>query len=264
MKMLSAAIVASAVGLLPALARGETGTQLDVGVDEKLGQTVPLDLMLVDEQGDRVPLRQLVDKPVVLTLNYFRCAGICTPLLNGIVEMLQRTDQVPGKDFKILTVSFDPRDNAELAARKKQSYLKQLSPSFPPDAWRFLTGDPLTTKRLADAVGFRFARQGEDYVHAGVVMVLSPTGKVARYLYGVTFLPFDVKMAVAEASQGRTGPTIARFLKFCYSYDPSGRRYFLNITRVSALFTVALAVGFGIAVAVQRKRRTKPGSKEPS
>jgi len=89
-------------------------------------------------------------------------------------------------------------------------------------------------------------------------MVLSPAGKVTRYLYGVTFLPFDVKMAVAEASQGRTGPTIARFLKFCYSYDPTGRRYFLDITRVAAAFTVMLAVGFGIAVAVQRKKRPKP------
>jgi protein SCO1 len=265
MKMLSAATFAWTIGVLSSFARAEARDPvLDVGVDEKLGQTVPLDLMLVDEEGERVSLRSLVDRPVLLTLNYFRCAGLCTPLLNGVTEMLQHTDQIPGKDFKVLTVSFDPRDNAELAGLKKQNYVKQLGPAFPPDAWRFLTGDPVTTKRLADAVGFRFAKRGEDFVHAGVVVVLSPTGKVARYLYGVTFLPFDVKMAVAEASQGRTGPTIARFLKFCYSYDPSGRRYFLDITRVSALFTVALAAGFGIALAVQRKRRTKTSDKEPS
>jgi protein SCO1/2 len=162
----------------------------------------------------------------------------------------------------VLTVSFDPRDNAELASLKKDNYLKQLGPGFPPGAWRFLTGDPVSTKRLADAVGFRFAKRGDDYVHAGAVMVLSPTGQVTRYLYGVTFLPFDVKMAVAEAAQGRTGPTIARFLKFCYSYDPAGRRYFLDITRVSAAFTIVLAAGFGIAVAAKRKRRSKPDAKE--
>jgi protein SCO1/2 len=235
---------------------------LDVGVDEKLGQTVPLDLVLVDEEGNRVALGKLLDKPTILTLNFFRCTGLCTPLLNGVAEMLQRTDQVPGKDFQVLTVSFDPRDDAELASKKKANYIKQLGPAFDQNAWRFLTGDPITTKRLADAVGFRFAKRDDGYVHAGAIMVLSAEGKVSRYLYGVTFLPFDVKMAVTEAAQGRTGPTIARFLRFCYSYDPDGRRYFLDITRVSAAFTVLLAVGFGIALAVNRKRRPRPETKE--
>jgi protein SCO1 len=235
---------------------------LDVGIDEKLGQHVPLDLVLVDEEGNRVALRSLLDKPTILTLNFFRCTGICTPLLNGVAEMLQRTDQTPGRDFQILTVSFDPRDDAELAGAKKQNYLKQLGPAFPPSAWRFLTGDPASTKRLADSVGFRFAKRGDDYVHAGAIMVLAADGKVSRYLYGVTFLPFDVKMAVAEASAGRVGPTIARFLKFCYSYDPAGRRYFLDITRLAATFTIILAIGFGVAMVVSRKRRPKADTKE--
>jgi protein SCO1 len=250
--------------LRPALAEAETQADppLDVGVDEKLGQTVPLDLVLVDEQGDRVTLRKLLDKPTILTLNFFRCTGLCTPLLNGIAEVLQRTDQIPGKDFQVLTVSFDPRDDAELAGKKKENYLKQLGPGFEKSAWRFLTGDPVTTKRLADAVGFRFAKRGDDYVHAGAIMVLSPEGKVSRYLYGVTFLPFDVKMAVAEAAQGRSGPTIARFLRFCYSYDPTGRRYFFDITRVSAAFTILLAAGFGISVAVTRRKRKRAQDKE--
>jgi protein SCO1/2 len=249
---------------LPRIAQAETPREapLDVGVDEKLGQTVPLDLELVNEEGERVPLRKLLDKPTLLTLNYFRCTGLCTPLLSGVAEMLGKSDQAPGRDFQVLSVSFDPRDTAEMAGLKKQNYVKQLGPAFPPDAWRFLTGDPITTKRLADSVGFRFAKHGEDYVHAGAVMVLSPTGKVTRYLYGVTFLPFDVKMAVAEAQQDRTGPTIARFLKFCYSYDPSGRRYFVDITRLAAAFTIVLALGFGIVVAANRKKHSKPDTKE--
>jgi protein SCO1/2 len=259
-----AGIVLLLTSALAAEAAAETRPEppLDVGVDEKLGQSVPLDLVLVDEEGERVALRSLLDKPTILTLNYFRCTGLCTPLLNGVAEMLQRTDQVPGKDFQVVTVSFDPRDDAELAGHKKENYLKQLGPAFNKNGWRFLTGDPISTKRLADSVGFRFAKRGDDYVHAGAIMVLSAEGKVTRYLYGVTFLPFDVKMAVAEASQGRTGPTIARFLKFCYSYDPAGRRYFLDITRVSAAFTILLAAGFGIALFVTRKKRRKSDSKE--
>jgi protein SCO1/2 len=248
--------------LRPAVAESQSEPPLDVGIDEKLGQSVPLDLALVDEQGDRVTLRKLLDKPTILTLNFFRCTGLCTPLLNGVAEVLQRTDQVPGKDFQVLTVSFDPRDDAELASKKKENYIKQLGPGFDKNAWRFLTGDPVTTKRIADAVGFRFAKRGDDYVHAGAIMVLSPAGKVSRYLYGVTFLPFDVKMAVAEAAQGRSGPTIARFLRFCYSYDPNGRRYFLDITRVSAAFTVLLAAGFGISLAVTRRKRKRTQDKE--
>jgi protein SCO1 len=262
MKTLLGTFLLLALLARPVQAEPPAEPPLDVGVDEKLGQTVPLDLMLVDEQGERVSLRSLLDKPTLLTLNYFRCTGLCTPLLNGVAELLQRTDQVAGKDFQVVTVSFDPRDNAELASLKKENYIKQLGPGFPPSAWRFMTGDPVSTKRLADAVGFRFAKRGDDYVHAGAIMVLSPTGQVTRYLYGVTFLPFDVKMAVTEAAQGRTGPTIARFLRFCYSYDPAGRRYFLDITRVSAAFTIALAVGFGIAVAAKRRKRPKSDTKE--
>lgn len=250
-------ILGVAAFALPRTGRAETPREapLDVGIDEKLGQTVPLDLQLVDEEGQRVSLRKLIDKPTLLTFNYFRCTGLCTPLLSGVAEMLGKTDQIPGKDFQVLSISFDPRDTAEMAGLKKQNYVKQLGPAFPSGAWQFLTGDPVTTKKLADSVGFRFAKHGDDYVHAGAVIVVSASGLVTRYLYGVTFLPFDVKMAVAEAEQGRTGPTISRFLKFCYSYDPNGRRYFLDVTRVAAAFTIVLALGFGIVIAANRKKQ---------
>jgi protein SCO1/2 len=238
-------------------------TQPDIGVDEKLGQTIPLDIKLVDEQGDRVALRDLIDKPTLLTLNYFRCAGLCTPLLNGVAEMLQRTDMVPGKEFQVLTVSFDPRDTAEVAGRKKDNYTKQQRPGFPAHAWRFLTGDPISTKRLADAVGFRFAKHGDDYVHPAAIMVLSPTGVVSRYLYGTSYLPADVKMAVSEAAQGKTGPTIARLLRICYSYDPSGHTYSLNVTRLAAAVTILLAIGFALAVTITRRRQRKSKATQP-
>jgi protein SCO1/2 len=245
----------AAIVIRSAAAQAPAESKVDVGVDEKLGQTLPPGIQLIDEQGNRVFLRDLIDKPTILTLNYFRCAGLCTPLLNGVVDMLRKTDQVPGKDFQVITVSFDPRDNAEVAGEKKQNYVKQLGPVFPQDAWRFLTGDPVSTKRLADAVGFKFAKHGEDYVHAAAIMVLSRRGMVTRYLYGTTFLPADVKMAVSEATQGRTGPTISRLLRLCYSYDPSSHAYSLNATRIAGAFTLVLALGFGVAILARRKLR---------
>jgi len=229
-----------------------------VGIDEHLGAQVPLDVALKDEQGREVKLGDLIDKPTVLTLNYFRCAGICSPLLNGIVDVVGKSDMVPGKDFQVLTVSFDPTDGPDLAARKKANYLKQLPVTVPPEAWRFLTGDGVQTRRLADAVGFGYRAETSaagttEYVHPAAIFILSPKGKVIRYMYGITYLPFDLKMAVSEANAGRPGPTINKLLKFCYSYDPQGRKYELNVTRVAGVLILLFAGVFAAAVAVRRK-----------
>jgi protein SCO1 len=229
----------------------------DIGIDEKLGQIVPLEIGLLDEQGERIALGKLVDKPTVLTLNYFRCTGICSPLLNAVADVIPKMGATAGKDFQVLTVSFDPRDNPEIAGLKKNNYVKQLGPGFPPSAWRFLTGDPASTRRLADSVGFRFKKVGNDYVHPGAIMVLSPAGKVTRYLYGIKFLPFDLKMALVEAAEGRTGPTINKLLQLCYSYDPAGRTYFFDVTRVVGAFTLLL-VSIFVAVTLVRRRSATP------
>jgi protein SCO1/2 len=226
-----------------------------VGVDEKLGSTIPLDLVLKAEDGQPVSLRQLIDKPTILTLNYYRCAGICTPQLNGVAEVLNRTLAVPGKDFQVLTVSFDERDEPEVAAQKRTNYLGEITRPFPPAAWRFLTGPAATTKALADAVGFKFKRVNDDFVHAGAIIFLSPSGKVTRYMYGTTYLPADLQMAAQEAARGEAQPTINKFLKFCFSYDPAGRKYVLNTTALGATATILAAAVFA-TVLVRRGRQT--------
>lgn len=240
----------------------------DVGIEEHLGAQVPLDVTLRDEQGREVKLGDLIDKPTVLTLNYFRCAGICSPLLNGIVDVVKKSDMAPGEEYQVLTVSFDPTDGPELAERKKTNYFKQLPVTVPPGAWRFLTGDAAETKRLADAVGFGYRAETStagttEYVHPAAVFILSPKGKVIRYMYGITYLPFDLKMAVAEANAGRPGPTIGKMLKFCYSYDPAGRKYELNVTRLAGVFILLFAGVFAAAVAVRRKA-APPAAQEKS
>jgi len=226
-----------------------------VGVTEHLGSSVPGDLVLRDERGAALRLGEVLDKPTVLALVYYRCAGICSPLLNSLATVAERTGLRAGRDFQLLAVSFDDRDTPPLAEAKKRNYLAGLSPAFPPDAWRFLTRDAATTKRLAVAVGFGFRREGEDFIHPAVLTVLSPQGKITRYLYGVSFLPFDLKMAIAEASEGRAVPTANRVLQLCYRYDAAGRRYQLDVTRLAGIATVAALVLFGAVTALRGRRK---------
>ena len=228
----------------------------EVGIDEKLGATIPLDLELKGEDGKPVSLRQLIDKPTILTLNYFRCAGICTPQLSGVAEVLNRTEAVPGKDFQVITVSFDERDEPEVAAQKRTNYLGEITRPFPPAAWRFLTGPEATTKALADAVGFKFKRVNDDFVHAAAIIFISPKGQITRYMYGVTYLPADVQLAAQEAARGEAQPTINKFLKFCFSYDPAGRKYVLNTTTIGATVIILAALVFVFAL-TRRGRKTK-------
>lgn len=238
-------------------AAAPTFTPQEVGIDEKLGTTIPLDLVLKAEDGRPVTLRSLIDKPTILTLNYFRCAGICTPQLAGVAEVLNRTQAEPGKDFQVLTVSFDERDEPEVAAQKRTNYLGEITRPFPPAAWRFLTGPATTTRALADAVGFKFKRVDDDFVHAAAIIFISPGGKVTRYMYGTSYVPADLQMAAQEAARGEAQPTINKFLKFCFSYDPTGRKYVLNTTTIGATVIILAALIFLVTL-VRRGRKTRP------
>lgn len=229
----------------------------EVGFDEKLGEIIPLDLNFLDEYGKTVSLKELFDKPVMLCLVYYRCPGLCSPLLKGIAEVVDKTDLAAGKDFRIVTISFEPKETYITAAEKKNNYLASMKKQIPYDSWKFLVGDSLSVAKITDAVGFRYLPQGEDYIHGAAVMTISPQGKIARYLYGTEFQPLDVKMALIEAAEGRTGPTISKLLQLCYSYDPEGKTYVLNITRIAGggvLFFIAIFV----TVFVIRKKKINP------
>lgn len=227
----------------------------EVGIDEKLGGQIPLELVLRDESGQAVTLRSLVDKPTILTLNYFSCAGICTPLLNGVTEVLNRTQAKPGVEFQVLTVSFDPRDTPEIAATKRTNYLREIHRPFPPAAWRFLTGDAAATRALCDAVGFKFKPDGNDFIHAGAIIFISPEGRVTRYMYGTTYLPADLQQAVGEAARGEAQPTIKKWLKICFSSDPAGRKFVFSFTKAAAVLVILAAAIFVTLVARRGRRK---------
>lgn len=232
----------------------EDSEKQEVGIDEKTGEMVPLNLSFLDETGKSVVLKDLVTKPTILILVYYRCPGICSPLLNGVTDMVDKLDMEAGKDYNIVTVSFDPREDYITAGGKKTNYLNNLKKKIPGSSWRFLTGDSIPIAKLTDAVGFRYKRQGEDYVHGAVITILSPDGKIARYLYGTEFLPLDVKLALTEASEGKTGPAINKLLKFCFSYDPEGRKYVLNVTRIAGSVTLLALIGFALVLTLKKKK----------
>ena len=226
-----------------------------VGIQEKLGQTLPLDVELYDETGQLVQLKSLMNKPTIVTFVYYRCPGICSPLLNELAKMVDKMDLVIGKDYQILTVSFDHREKPEMAAAKKETYLDLVGKRTDPKGWRFLTADSVSIQRLTDAAGFYFMRSGNDYIHAGALIVVSPDAKITRYINGIKYLPFDVTMALYEASTGKVGPTIATLLTICYSYDPESHSYTLNIVRISAIVILILVGIFAVVFLVSPKKK---------
>lgn len=228
----------------------------EVGIDEKLGQTIPTNLTLIDEYGKPVKLAELTKgKPFALTLVYFRCPGICSPLLTGFTKTIDLTDLVPGKDFQIITVSFDPTETYLTGSEKKKNYLGQLkNKQLSNEDWRFLTADSATIAQLTDAVGFRYIKKDNEYIHSGVLTLLSPTGKITRYLYGTDFLPMDFKLGIIEAAEGKVGTTISKVVSLCYTYDPEGKRYVLDVTRIAG-GGMLFIIGIFIVILIVKKKK---------
>ncbi len=247
----------SSVTLADKIAGSEPG---EAGIEEQLGGYVPADLMLVNEAGDSVQLGSLIDRPTIVSLVYYSCPSVCRPLLDEVTDMLgklQDMDMTPGEDYRVLTISFDDTDSPDGSARLKNEYYNKLADGFPESSWTFLTGDAASIERFTESVGFRFRRAGDDFAHPTTLIVLAPDGKITRYLYGAEYLPADLKLALLEAGRGVTGPTIARFLKFCFSYDPEGQRIVLNTTRIVGLSMVVGLVSFALFLAASSKRRSE-------
>ena len=231
---------------LPAFAQDSPPVP-EIGVDEKLGEFVPLDLTFFDEEGKEVTLKDLVDnKPTILNLVYYRCPGICSPIMSGLAETLGELRLDPN-EYSVITISFDPTETSETASEKKKNYFNTFeldNKSFPESTWRFLVGDRENTTKITKATGFKYKEEGGEFIHPGVLIVLSPKGKISRYLYGIEFLRFDLEMALTEASEGKVGPAITRVLSFCFSYNPRGKRYVFDVIKIVGIATVIFVIIF--------------------
>ncbi len=238
-------------------ARGQSGTETEVGVIEKLDQYIPLDVKLADENGDTVILGDIIDKPTVISFVYYRCPGICSPLMDGMADVMDAMDLELGKDYQALTISFDHREGTLLARRKKNNYLNLMEKKEQAEeGWHFFTGDSASVRRLTGATGFRFKPTGNDFIHSATLIIVDPEGKITRYMNGIYFLPFELKMSILDAAKGKSGPTINRVLQYCYSYDPEGQQYVLNITKVAGTLIIFMGLILFLVLVLVRKRKT--------
>lgn len=215
--------------------------EVEIGIVEHLGDTIPLDLWFLNENSDTVTLRQLIDKPTILCFVYFDCPNLCSPLMDGISDMVSKLDLTLGKDYQIITLSFNTRDTPEKAREKKLNFVQKMSKENQ-KSWFYLTGVEENIKIITDAIGFKYKAQGLDFAHASAIYVLSPKGRITRYLYGLTFLPFDVKMAIIEAQKGIPRPTINKILEYCFAYNPGSHTYTLQVTRIMGVTILLIAL----------------------
>jgi protein SCO1/2 len=239
-----------------------------VGVVEHLDATVPLDVPFLDEDGNQVTLREYLndDLPVILTLNYYRCPMLCGLQLNGFLEGLRQLDWSIGERFRIVTISIDPLEGPELASAKKASYLTEYGRAGAGEGWSFLTGGKPAIDAVAEAVGFGYEYDDESaqYAHAAALMILTPEGHVARYLYGIEYPPGQLRMALLEASRGEIGSTLDQVMLFCYQYDPSSRRYApvaMNIMRVGGGLTASI-LGLALGLMWANDHRLRKSRKQ--
>ena len=247
----SAALLMAAVAL-PAAAQRTEPLPKDlegVGITEHPGAKLPLNLEFKDEDGKTVHLSQYFtgDRPVILTLGYFRCPMLCTLVLNGLVDGLKGVPWVSGHEFDIVTVSIDPTETSTLAKLKKENYLSDYGRAGAAGGWHFLTGREEDVRKLADAVGFhyRYIKENGQFAHPTAIFVVTPDGRMGRYLYGVQYPSKTLRLALPETGEGKIGTTTDRFLLYCFHYDAQEGRYVVaaaNLMRLGGVMT-ALVVG---------------------
>ena len=256
--------------LLPASAQKKTApksepfnperAQIEVGIDQRLGESLPLDLVFSDEHGRALRLGELFgERPVILALVYYECRTLCTEVLNGTARLMRAMSLVPGRDFELVCVSIDPGETPAIAAKAKARHMIDVEGS---DAGcHFLVGDEPAIDALAAAVGFRYVYYPEsgEYAHGSAICVATSKGRLSHYFYGIEYTPKDVRLALVEASQGRIGSLVDALLLLCFHYDPTSGKYGLaivSVLRIAGVATVAALVAYMLMM-LRRERRVR-------
>ncbi len=239
---------------------------------EHLGETLPMDIPLIDSNGNEVVVGDYFDgeRPVLLTFNYYECPQLCTLTLNGMVKALKKVEWKAGEEFRILTVSIDTEETPDLASFKQDSYLNFYQNHAGDDAWAFTVGRGDNPRRLADAAGFgyRYDEASDEYIHGSLILAVTPDGRLSRYIYALDPTPKDMRFALIEAGEGKVGSTLERFIFWCHQYDPTANSYTLaafRVMQIAGLLTV-LAIGCGWIILRRLepvRREAEPSSASP-
>ena len=233
-----------------------------VGIDQRIGEQIPLDLPFTDEHGRSVKLGDYFGKrPVILALVYYECPMLCTQVLNGLVSALGVMSFEPGREFEVVAVSFNPKEGPGLARQKKAAYMDRYKRPHTADAWHFLTGTEASIRELTKAVGFRYEldEKIQQYAHGAAIELLTPKGTLARYFYGIEYAPRDIRLGIIEAADERVGSVLDQVLLLCFHYDPATGKYgatVLGLVRLGGLLTVAAFVAF-LIVSLRQERARK-------
>jgi protein SCO1/2 len=232
----------------------------NVGIDQALNAQLPLDVPLRDETGKDIVLRDYFgEKPVILAFVYYQCPNLCTLTLNGLVRDLRAIPFDAGNQFNIVTISFDPQETPELAAKKKQTYIAEYRRPGAAAGWHFLTGNPAAIEKLTNAAGFHYKYDpaAQQWAHAAAIMVVTPQGRMARYFYGIEYSARDLRLGLVEAAGNHIGSPVDRVLLYCYHYDPKTARYglaLITLLRIAGIATV-LALALFIGRMIRRDRK---------
>jgi Uncharacterized protein SCO1/SenC/PrrC, involved in biogenesis of respiratory and photosynthetic systems len=232
-----------------------------VGIDQKLNEQLPLDVIFRDETGQEVRLGQYFNqgKPVLISLVYYECPMLCNQVLNGLAGSLKTLSFDVGKEFEVVTVSFDARETPQLAAAKKDSYMARYGREGAAKGWHFLTGEQKSIDALTQAVGFRYAydESQKQFAHASGIMLATPEGKLSRYFYGIEYAPKELRLSIVEASANKVGSPVDQLLLYCFHYDPSTGKYGLAIMNIVRLAGVVTVVGIALLIVLLRQKRNE-------
>lgn len=234
----------------------------EIGIEQKLGQKIPLDIEFKDEEGRIVKIGDYFNKnkPVILALVYYECPMLCNEVLNGLTGSLKGISLTAGKDFEVVAISFNSKeyDIPELAKKKKEAYVKRYDRAGTEQGWHFLTGTQDSIDKITDAIGFKYRwdEKTQQFAHVGGITVLDPSGQISKYFYGIDYAPTDLKFALIEASEGKVGSVADQLLLYCYHYDPSTGTYgfaILRAVRIGGLLTLLAIVGMFIYFRKKKK-----------
>lgn len=233
----------------------QPGSSKTVGWEQNIGDTIPMDATFTTSNGDTITIGEIVDKPTVFNFVFYSCPGMCDPLLEDVSRVIGESKLTLGEDYNVVTLSFDTKDKPGRSYEKKQNYVQGMRPKAQ-QHWYFLNGDSANIQRLTGAAGFRFKRQGAEFSHPLGLAIVSSNGKITRYLFGTDYLPFDLKMAIGEAQEGKERPVANKVLQLCYNYNPNTQSYSVNVTSIMGGIILFGLVVFVIIFLVRRRRKT--------